>query len=88
VYTQIPVNDIMLLVLGCPLGFFANCIFAGMGALLTENFPTRIRGSGQGSAYNCGRGVAALNPFFVGMLSATLALGRSIGILSALALDS
>jgi len=71
VYTQLPVNDTMMLILGFPLGFFASGIFSGMGAFLTENFPTRVRGSGRGFAYNFGRGVAALNPFFVGVLSAT-----------------
>src|SRR6266436_5801277 len=56
-----------------------------VGAFLTENFPTRVRGSGQGFAYNFGRGVAALNPFFVGVLSATLPLGQSIGIFAVIA---
>jgi hypothetical protein len=56
-----------------------------MGAFLTENFPTRIRGSGQGFAYNFGRGVAALNPTFVGLLSATLTLGESIGVFAIIA---
>jgi len=65
------------------LGFFAAGIFAGMGAFLTENFPTKIRALGQGFAYNFGRGVAALNPTFVGLLSATLPLGQSIGVFAA-----
>src|SRR5947209_7758946 len=85
VYTQIPVNDTMMLILGFPLGFFASGIFSGMGAFLTENFPTPIRGSGQGFAYNFGRGVAALNPTFVGLLSAQLPLGQSIGVFAILA---
>jgi MFS family permease len=85
VYTQIPINDTMMLFLGFPLGFFASGIFSGMGAFLTELFPTRIRGSGQGFAYNFGRGVAALNPFLVGWLSATLPLGQSIGVFALIA---
>jgi len=40
-YTQIPVNDAMMLVLGFPLGFFASGVFSGMGPFLTELFPTR-----------------------------------------------
>jgi MFS family permease len=75
----------MMLILGFPLGFFASGIFSGMGAFLTENFPTRVRGSGQGFAYNFGRGIAALNPFFVGLLSATMPLGQSIGVFAAIA---
>jgi len=85
VYTQFPVTDAMMLLLGFPLGFFASGIFSGMGAFLTENFPTRVRGSGQGFAYNFGRGIGALNPFFVGLLSATLPLGQSIGIFGLIA---
>lgn len=84
-YTRLPVDNATMLYLGFPLGFFASGIFSGMGAFLTENFPTRVRGSGQGFAYNFGRGIAALNPFFVGALSATLPLGQSIGIFAAIA---
>jgi len=83
VYTQLPVDNGLMLLLGFPLGFFATGIFAGMGAFLTENFPTRIRATGQGFAYNFGRGIAALSPTFAGLLSATLPLGQSIGIFAA-----
>jgi MFS family permease len=85
IYTQFPITDATMLLLGFPLGFFASGIFSGMGAFLTENFPTRVRGSGQGFAYNFGRGIGALNPFFVGLLSATLPLGQSIGIFGLIA---
>jgi MFS family permease len=80
VYTQLPIDNTTMMYLGFPLGFFASGIFSGMGPFLTELFPTRIRGSGQGFAYNFGRGLAALNPLFVGMLSAKLSLGQSIGV--------
>jgi MFS family permease len=79
-YTQIPLDDAMMLLLGFPLGFFSQGVFSGMGPFLTELFPTRMRGSGQGFSYNFGRGIGALNPLLVGMLSATLPLGQSIGL--------
>ncbi len=85
VYTELPIDDTTMLFLGFPLGFFASGIFSGMGPVLTELFPTRMRGSGQGFAYNFGRGIAALNPTFVGLLSATLPLGQSIGVFAAIA---
>jgi len=85
VYAEVPVNDAAMLFLGFPLGFFASGIFSGMGPFLTELFPTRMRGSGQGFSYNFGRGIAALNPTFVGLLSGTLPLGQSIGIFAAIA---
>lgn len=84
-YTLISVNNTVMLVLGFPLGFFASGIFSGMGPLLTELFPTRVRGSGQGFSYNFGRGIAALNPWFVGLLSAVLPLGQSMGVFALIA---
>jgi MFS family permease len=85
IYTRLPIDDTLMLILGFPLGFFASGIFSGMGALLTENLPTRMRGSGQGCSYNFGRGIAALNPTFVGLLSAKTPLGQSIGVLTIIA---
>src|SRR5262249_51043117 len=35
-YTQIPVDDGMMLVLGFPLGFFASGVFSGIGPFFTE----------------------------------------------------
>jgi MFS family permease len=84
-YTQIPVDNNTIMFLGFPLGFFASGIFSGMGPFLTELFPTRIRGSGQGFAYNFGRGVASFNTLLVGMLSAYLPLGQSIGVFALIA---
>jgi MFS family permease len=79
-YTLLNIDDTMMLFLGFPLGFFASGTYSGMGPFLTELFPTRMRGSGQGFAYNFGRGIGALNPLLVGILSATFPLGRSIGV--------
>jgi MFS family permease len=84
-YTQLPIDNTMMLYLGFPLGFFSSGIFSGLGPFFTELFPTRMRGSGQGFAYNFGRGIAALNPMFVGMLSAKLSLGQSIGVFALIA---
>ncbi|MDR3528961.1 MAG: MFS transporter [Rhodopila sp.] len=79
-YTQFPISDSSMLVLGFPLGFFASGIFSGMGPLFTELFPTELRGSGQGFCYNFGRGLAALFPTLVGAASAKLGLGVAVGI--------
>ena len=79
-YTQLPISDGLMLVLGFPLGFFASGIFSGMGALFTELFPTELRGSGQGFCYNSGRGLAALFPALVGLVSAHMPLGQAIGL--------
>lgn len=51
-----------------------------MGAFLTELFPTRVRGSGQGFCYNVGRAIGALFPVLIGTLSSRFGLGASIGL--------
>lgn len=79
-YTSLNLTNTSMLWLGFPLGFFASGIFSGMGAFLTELFPTRVRGSGQGFCYNVGRAVGALFPFLIGALSKHYGLGASIGI--------
>jgi MFS family permease len=86
IYTQIPANaSIVMLVLGFPLGFFVSSVFSGIGPFFTELFPTRMRGSGQGFAYSFGRGIAALYPLLVGLGSAVLPLGQSIGVFASTA---
>jgi MFS family permease len=80
VYTQIPVNNGIVLRLGFALGFFGSGVFSGMVPFFIELFPTRMRGSGLGFAYNFGRGIGALNVWFIGLVSASLPLGQSIGL--------
>jgi MFS family permease len=79
-YTQLPLTNEVLWLLGFPLGFFASGYFSGVGAFLTELYPTRLRGSGQGFCYNFGRGIGALFPFLVGALSTETSLGNAIAI--------
>lgn len=79
-YTQLPLNNEILWLLGFPLGFFASGYFSGVGAFLTELYPTRLRGSGQGFCYNFGRGIGALFPYLVGALSMTTSLASAIAI--------
>jgi MFS family permease len=79
-YTQLPLTNGILWVLGFPLGFFASGYFSGVGAFLTELYPTRLRGSGQGFCYNFGRGIGALFPFLVGALSTRTSLANAIAI--------
>jgi MFS family permease len=84
-YTMLPFGNGAMLVLGFPLGFFASGVFSAMGPFFTEHFPTRVRGVGQGFAYNVGRATGALFPTLVGVLSARMALGKAIGLFAALA---
>ncbi len=79
-YTTIAFGNTAMLVLGFPLGFFASGVFSGMGPFFTEHFPTRVRGVGQGFAYNIGRAVGAFFPAMVGAVSLKIPLGQAIGL--------
>jgi MFS family permease len=84
-YTVMPISDHAMLFLGFPLGFFPSGSFSPMGAFFSELFPTSVRGSGQGFAYNLGRGVGALFPALVGYFSAHMQLGKAIAIFAVFA---
>jgi MFS family permease len=85
VYTTLPFSNTVMLWLGFPLGVASSAYFSGMGAFFTELFPTRLRGSGQGFAYNFGRGIGALFPTLVGYLSGTVALSTAIAVFAVIA---
>ncbi|HKV51666.1 MAG TPA: MFS transporter [Gemmatimonadaceae bacterium] len=85
IYTRAPMPNGMLWVLGFPLGFVLSGYFAGVGAFFAELFPTRVRGSAMGFAYNFGRGVGATFPALIGYVSATMPLSRAIAIFAAVA---
>lgn len=78
-YTAVPFGNAIMLLLGFPMGFFGAGVFSGMGAFYTEQFPTRVRGVGQGFAYNVGRALGAFFPAMVGFLSGRMGLGAAIG---------
>jgi MFS family permease len=79
-YAGFPISDHLMLVLGFPLGFFPSGSFSPMGAYFSELFPTSIRASGAGFAYNLGRGTGALFPTLVGYLSGRTSLGIAISV--------
>jgi MFS family permease len=80
IYMLAPLPSQAIWLLGFPLGFFSTGYFSGCGPFLTEVYPTRLRGSGQGFCYNFGRGIGALFPALVGYLSASIGLGNAITI--------
>ncbi|MCA7119826.1 MAG: MFS transporter [Acidibrevibacterium sp.] len=84
-YTQLPIPNQAMLVLGFPLGLFASGYFSGFGPFLSELFPTAMRGSGQGFCYNFGRGVGALFPTLVGYLAEIIPLADAIAVFATVA---
>ena len=85
IYTRAPLTNGALWILGFPLGFVVSGYFAGLGAFFSELFPTRVRGSAMGFAYNFGRGIGATFPALVGYISATMPLSRAIAIFATIA---
>ena len=84
-YTMIPFGNQAMRLLEFPLGFFSSGVFSAMGPFFTEHFPTRVRGVGQGFAYNVGRAFGALFPAMVGRLSAEIPLSEAIGLFAGIA---
>lgn len=85
VYIALPIPEQFVLVLGFPLGFCASAYYSGLGPFFSEMFPTSLRGSGQGFAYNFGRGLGALFPTLVGILADRMSLGLAITVFAVLA---
>jgi MFS family permease len=82
-YTRAAVSDAEMLALGFPLGFFQSGIFSGMGAYLSELYPSAVRGSGQGFTYSFGRAASALFPAVIGAASEHAPLAACIGATTA-----
>lgn len=81
-YLTLPLSNTEMLWLGFPLGFASCGIFSGVGAYLTELYPSESRANGQSFTYNFGRGIGALFPSLVGMLSHSTSLAMAIAIFS------
>lgn len=83
IYGQLGHQETLLLVLGPLIGFFGHGYFSVFGAMLAELFPTSIRASAQGFAYNAGRALSALAPYTIGALADQYGIGSALGLTSA-----
>ncbi len=72
-----------LLALGPAIGFFGTGFFSLFGSMLSELYPTAVRGAGLGFVYNIGRGCSALAPWVVGFFADHYGIGTSLGLNSA-----
>lgn len=80
VYMLIAMNANITLVLGFFVGFSSIGMFAALGPFLSDLFPTHIRTTGMGFAYNVGKSIGALSVVGVGMLAESFGLASSIGL--------
>ncbi len=76
-------NPLVLLALGPLVAFFGTGSFSGFGPLTAELYPTAIRATAQGFAYNVGRIASAAAPFVVGSLATTRGFGIAFAVTGA-----
>ncbi|AOB31848.1 MFS transporter [Bordetella sp. H567] len=83
IYMMIPISNTSMLFLGFPMGILMQGMFSGIGATLSESYPSSVRATGYGVSYNAGRVIGSLFPLSVGWLSGgTLPLGISIAVVA------
>lgn len=75
-------SQMVLMLLGPLIGFFGSGYFSLFGAMLAELYPTRVRATGQGFAYNAGRAVSALAPYFIGWVALSTGVGGALLVTS------
>ena len=80
VYMLIAMNEYITLALGFFVGFSSIGMFAALGPFLSDLFPTHVRTTGMGFAYNVGKSIGALSVVGVGYLAESVGLATSIGL--------
>lgn len=61
-------NSLLMLIVGMVVGFFANGMNAGYGALISSFYPTEIRSFANNVIFNTGRAIGGLSPILIGYL--------------------
>lgn len=73
-----------LLWVGGIMGVFVNGLNGGIGALMSEAYPTAARATAQNTLWNLGRAVGSLGPLVVGALAARYSFQAAIGLLASI----
>jgi MFS family permease len=71
-----------LLLIGPLVGFFGTGYFSGFAVIASELFPSSVRGSAMGFAYNVGRVISATAPYLIGSVSQHAGLSYALCITS------
>jgi MFS family permease len=74
----------MLLWRGVIMGLFVNGAIGGLGALMSEAYPTAARATAQNVLFNLGRAVGGLGPLTVGVLAAQYSFHTAIALLASI----
>lgn len=73
-----------LLWVGGIMGMAVNGMMGGLGALMSEAYPTAARATAQNALFNTGRAVGGLGPLVVGALAAKYSLNAAIALLASI----
>ena len=65
---------------------FGTGMFGGYGPLFSELFPTKIRGTAMGAAFNLARGIQFFTPVIIAVVATSYGLGGGISIAAIFAL--
>jgi MFS family permease len=65
---------------------FGTGMFGGYGPLFSELFPTKIRGTAMGTAFNLARGIQFFTPVIIAVVATSYGLGGGISIAAIFAL--
>jgi MFS family permease len=74
----------MLLWVGAIMGVFVNGLNGGIGALISEAYPTVARATAQNTLWNSGRAIGSLGPLAVGALATKYSFHAAIGFLASI----
>jgi MFS family permease len=80
IYGQMARNPLVLLLLSPVLGYLGHGYFSMFGGFVAELFPTSVRATGQGTAYNAGRLMGAFAPYVIGVLATLPRIGIGLAI--------
>ena len=78
--TEFQLSEMLLLSLSFPLGFFALGMYSVVGPVLTELYPTDLRGSGVGFCFNFGRGIGGATPLLIGLSVKAFGISQATGL--------
>lgn len=81
-------NELALLLGGAVVGFFANGMNAGYGALISSFYPTEVRSTANNTIFNTGRAIGGLSPIVIGFLLDKYSIASAMIFLSCLYLFS
>jgi sugar phosphate permease len=80
IYMFAPVGTSVILVLGFFLGAFQGGLASGLVPTFSELYPTELRANGASFCAGVGRGLAAVVPAMVGVLSVKMTLPIAMGV--------